>query len=145
MLERLTKTHNQYISMKNALIGDKNLYDPGLEQVSTNFPGAMKEIVTNPKSLEKVTGGNLLKEDGVSIGQRRKQIIESSFGTNCIEVEEEASNAGTKYFKSFTGLDFFVLLFFFGQQGPFSKILDRLYIKGWEKDVRFCFYFLSRQ
>ena len=95
ILERLTKTHNQYVSMKNALIGDQNLYDASLDQASTYFPGAIKEIVDNPKSLERGISGNLLKEGGVTIGQRRKQIIESSFGIHD-DVEEDNSNAGTR-------------------------------------------------
>jgi len=92
MLERMNKTHNRYVNMKSALIGEEK-YDSGLAQASDYFPGAMKEIFSNPKSgHEKTSGGNFLSENGRTIGQRRKEIIEKSFGANYIEEEQEESN-----------------------------------------------------
>jgi len=87
MLERMTKTHNRYVNMKKALIGEEK-FDSGLAQASDYFPSVMKEIFSNPKSHEKVTG-NFLSENGRTIGQRRKEIIEKSFGTNANTLGEE--------------------------------------------------------
>ena len=96
MLERLTKTHNRYVNMKKALVGEEK-YDSGLAQASDYFPGAMKEIFLNPKSHEKTTGGNFLSENGRTIGQRRKEIIEKSFGSNCIDEKQEETNGNFYY------------------------------------------------
>jgi len=92
MLDRMNKTHNRYVNMKKALIGEEK-HDSGLAQASDYFPGAMKEIFSNPKSgHEKTSGGNLLSENGRTIGQRRKEIIEKSFGLNAADEEQDESN-----------------------------------------------------
>lgn len=67
-------------------------HDFGLSQASDYFAGVMKDIIANPKSHEKTNSGNLLSENGRTIGQRRKEIIEKSFGLNAVEDEQEESN-----------------------------------------------------
>jgi len=94
ILEKLTKAHNQYTNMKKGLqnmMGDDK-YDSGLSQTSEYFPIAMREIFSNPKASEKQIGGNILKENGLTIGQRRQRMIDKSYGSNVIENSQEESN-----------------------------------------------------
>ena len=76
--------------LQNMMGDDK--YDSGLSQTSEYFPIAMREIFSNPKASEKQIGGNILKENGLTIGQRRQRMIDKSYGSNVIENSQEESN-----------------------------------------------------
>ena len=79
MLENLNKTHQSYVNMKKALSSDAS---SGLTIISPSFPKIVGNVIEN--KIENKTG-NLLKEDGVTIGQRRKNLIEKSFGINAVD------------------------------------------------------------
>ena len=80
------------------MMGDDK-YDSGLSQTSEYFPIAMREIFSNPKASEKQIGGNVLKENGLTIGQRRQRMIDKSYGSNVIENTQDESNGKINLFQ----------------------------------------------
>lgn len=80
------------------MMGDDK-YDSGLSQTSEYFPIAMREIFSNPKASEKQIGGNVLKENGLTIGQRRQRMIDKSYGSNVIENTQDESNGKVNLFQ----------------------------------------------
>ena len=87
ILESLSKTHGQYENMKKALNLEFSI-------ASKDFPLNLERLSADEKfAMEKGDKGNTLKENGVGIGQRRKNIIEKSLtfgsGTSSLENEDE--------------------------------------------------------
>ncbi len=82
--------------MKKALTGSSSgsgyaIYDTGLSMISEDLPDKIMKWTTTKinSSDQKNMGGNFLKENGVSIGQRRQQIIQKSYEENAIEEQVE--------------------------------------------------------
>ncbi len=88
-LENLKRCHNRYSSMKKAILGnDDRVFDSGLSSSTGNFPEVLNSYLDTPFTGMDGPSGNLLSDQhGVSIGQRRKQLIEKSFGDNSVSVE----------------------------------------------------------
>ena len=88
-LENLRRCHTRYSSMKKAILGnDDRVFDSGLSSSSSNFPEVLNSYLDTPFTGMDGPSGNLLSDQhGVSIGQRRKQLIEKSFGDNAASVE----------------------------------------------------------
>ena len=95
VFESIQQTHTKYSAMKKALTGSSGsglaIYDPGLSMTSEDLPDKILKWTTAKinSSDQKNLGGNFLKENGVSIGQRRQQIIQKSYEENAIEEEAE--------------------------------------------------------
>ena len=95
VFESIQQTHTKYSAMKKALTGSSGsglaIYDPGLSMTSEDLPDKILKWTTAKinSSDQKNLGGNFLKENGVSIGQRRQQIIQKSYEENAIEDEVE--------------------------------------------------------
>ena len=94
--ESLQQTHTKYSAMKKALTGSSSgsgyaIYDTGLSMISEDLPDKIMKWTTTKinSSDQKNMGGNFLKENGVSIGQRRQQIIQKSYEENAIEEQVE--------------------------------------------------------
>merc|ERR1712062_335477 len=94
--ESLQQTHTKYSAMKKALTGSSSgsgyaIYDTGLSMISEDLPDKIMKWTTTKinSSDQKNMGGNFLKENGVSIGQRRQQIIQKSYEENAIEDEAD--------------------------------------------------------
>jgi hypothetical protein len=81
MMDSIRKTHNRYTNMKKALSGD-NTNDQGLSIVSEDFPDKFMELsnVTRQRTFSDNVEGNFLEEEGVTIGQRRKNILDRAYG-----------------------------------------------------------------
>lgn len=93
--ESLQQTHTKYSAMKKALTGSSGsgyaIYDTGLSMISDDLPDKIMKWTTTKinSSDQKSMGGNFLKENGVSIGQRRQQIIQKSYEENAIDEQIE--------------------------------------------------------
>ena len=90
--EELQQTHTKYSAMKKALTGTASglpIFDTGLSMTSEDLPEKIRQwTASKVDKSESKLGGNLLKNElGVSIGQRRKQIIQKSYEENAIEDE----------------------------------------------------------
>lgn len=89
MLNRLEWMHYRYFNMKKALLSGNRAQDhSGLSIASDTFVQQIEKICQNPKSAASDQPyGNVLEVDGVTIGERRKQIIEKSMGVNASSKE----------------------------------------------------------
>ncbi len=83
MVERVRRAHSRYVAMKSALVGDAS-QDQGLAQINPDLPENILEVASvhhrsagRPGHRESM--GNLLEEDGVTIGQRRKRLMQKAF------------------------------------------------------------------
>ena len=128
--------------MKKALTGSSSgsgyaIYDTGLSMISEDLPDKIMKWTTTKinSSDQKNMGGNFLKENGVSIGQRRQQIIQKSYEENAIEEQVEdnfettspmkISGKGNEKKSYFENSKFFRLLFFFCQH--FSAFIVEIF------------------
>lgn len=79
IMENLQKTHERYTQMKSAL------NSANLDVAYSDFPSRIQNLAQNNPLEKTPQSGNILKENGLTIGQRRKKLIEQSFGIDAVD------------------------------------------------------------
>eukprot|EP00095_Tigriopus_kingsejongensis_P010958 maker-scaffold129_size324999-snap-gene-1.20 protein:Tk10958 transcript:maker-scaffold129_size324999-snap-gene-1.20-mRNA-1 annotation:"snrna-activating protein complex subunit 1" len=92
LLGQINRTHHHYVKIRNALRQEDAQTDSGLRLVSEDLPEALEAITEHVYSAPVVRGqdvaaqpvtrsGNDLVESGLTIGDRRKKLIQGAFST----------------------------------------------------------------